>query len=248
VLRGSNFALRKNAARAHVRAVTGVLFGIGSVLTPYCLGAALGGVAAGRVPPGEYAGDPWTSWWNPTAVAAGLLSVAVGAYLAATYLVVEAQRRDRPELVGYFRRRALTSGLAGLVLGGVALVALYADHRPMFDRLLTRGSVPLLLGAAGLAAALLLAVRHRDRPGSGTRVAAALGVAGLVWGWGIAQYPYLLPFGLSITEGAGAAVNQRWVLAWAAVAVVAVGPALLLLYALEQRGVLGDEPAGEPQK
>lgn len=240
VLRGANFALRKDAARSRRRYLTGWLFGVGSVLTPYCLGAALGGVVAGRVPPGEFAGDPWSSWWNPTSVAVGLLAVAVGAYLAATYLIAEARRRRLPELARYFRHRALATGPVGLALGVAALVSLYVDQRAMFDRFAGRATPLLVLGVAALVLALLLAARAAHR---GMRVAAAAGVAALVWGWGAAQYPYLLPFGLTVAEGGGAAVTQRWVLFWAAVALVLVVPALVLLYVLDQRSDLGDDPA-----
>ena len=44
VLRAASFAMRKDAARAHARQVAGWLFGVGSVLTPFCLGATLGAV------------------------------------------------------------------------------------------------------------------------------------------------------------------------------------------------------------
>lgn len=239
VLRGANFALRKDAARAGGRHLAGWLFGVASVLTPFCLGATAGAVVAGRVPVGGTGGG-WTHWWHPTPVLVGLLAVAVGGYLSATYLIAEAERRGRPELAGYFRRRALIAGPVALGLGIAALVSLSASHREMFDRVVTRSTPLLLLGVLALAAALLLAARSARR---GARAAAALGVAGLVWSWGVAQFPYLLPFELTITAGAGAATTQRWVLAWAAVAAITVVPALLLLYALEQRGELA-EPAG----
>jgi cytochrome d ubiquinol oxidase subunit II len=243
VLRGANFALRKDAARAGGRYLTGALFGLASVLTPFCLGAAVGGVVRGRVPPVDLdsgaAGGALTSWWNPTSVAVGLLAVAAGAYLSATYLVAEAQRRGVPELRDYFRRRALVAGPVALALGVAALLILSADQRPMFDRFLSRGSPLLAIGVLALVVAFLLSARAVHR---GTRVAAALGVAALVWAWGVAQYPYLLPFELTIADAAGAAITQRWVLLWAAVAAVVVVPALALLYVLDQRGELAEDP------
>ena len=45
-----------------------------------------------------------------------------------------------------------------------------------------------------------MALRGRAR---GLRVVAALGVGALVWAWAVAQYPYLLPFRLTISQGAG---------------------------------------------
>ena len=74
VLRAASFAMRKDAARAGARHLTGWLFGIGSVLTPFCLGAALGGLLSGRVPEGNAAGNELTSWWNATSMAVGLLA------------------------------------------------------------------------------------------------------------------------------------------------------------------------------
>lgn len=242
VLRGANFVMRKDVARAGGRHLTGWLFGIGSVLTPYCLGAALGGVVAGRVPPGFLSGDPWSSWWNPTAASVGLLAVAVSAYLAATYLVAEARRRNLPELGGYFRRRALVAGPVAVGCGLLALVSLYADQREMFDRLVSRASPLLLVGVLALIISFLLALRSAHR---GMRVASAAGVAALVAGWGYAQFPYLLPFQLTISGSAGAAVTQRWVLLWTGIGLAVVLPALALLYVLDQRGELESSGAGE---
>jgi cytochrome d ubiquinol oxidase subunit II len=239
VLRGANFAMRKDAARAGGRHLTGWLFGIGALLTPFCLGAALGGIMSGRVPPGNAAGDVVTSWLNPTSVAVGLLAVALGAFLAAVYLIAEARRRGLPDLSHYFRVRALAAGLAGLALGVAAMVALRVDEREMFDRLVGRSTVLLVLGVLALAATFVLARRGVVR---GLRVVAALGVAALVWAWGVAQYPYLLPFTLTIADGAGAPVTQRWVLAWFVVAVLVAVPVLVLLLVLDQRGRLGEDP------
>jgi cytochrome d ubiquinol oxidase subunit II len=239
VLRGASFALRKDAARAGRRHLAGWLFGLGSLLTPYCLGAALGGVATARVPAGNAAGDQWTSWLNPTSIAAGLLAVAMGAFLSAVYLVVEARRQAVPALEPYFRTRAVAAGVAGLVVGGAALAALWFDERTMFDRVVGR-SLPLVaIGLIALAATFVLARRGRVR---GLRVLGALGVAALVWSWAVAQQPYLLPFSLTIADGAGADASLRWLLGWAVVALITVVPALALLYVLDQRGELGEDP------
>ncbi|MEV4411302.1 cytochrome d ubiquinol oxidase subunit II [Catellatospora sp. NPDC049609] len=248
VLRGANFALRKDAARAGRRHVAGMLFGLGAVLTPFCLGAALGGIIAGRVPPGNAAGNEVTSWWNPTSILVGLLAVAMGAFLAAVYLIAEAHRRGLPGLREYFRRRALWTGVLALLFGIGALVSLRGDSPQMFDRFVTRGGVLLAAGAVLLALTFMRAARGGVR---GLRLLAAGGVAALVWAWGVAQYPYLLPFGLTIADGAGAPITQKWMLAWFGVALVTLVPALILLYVLDQRGELGEDPltsleAGEP--
>jgi cytochrome bd ubiquinol oxidase subunit I len=41
------------------------LEGLSSILTPFALGTVVGGIASGRVPVGNAAGDPITSWLNP---------------------------------------------------------------------------------------------------------------------------------------------------------------------------------------
>lgn len=238
VLRGANFALRKDAARAGGRHVTAWLFGLGAILTPFFFGAALAGIVDGRVPP-DGSGDPVSSWWNGFSVAVGILVVAMGAFLSATYLVVEAARREVPEMRAYFRIRALVAGGAALLAGIAAAVELHIDELQMFQRFVHR-SIPLLvIGLLALAAAFVMALRGIAR---GLRIVAALGVAALVWAWGVAQYDYLLPFKLTIAQGAGASVTMHWLIGWAIVALVTVVPLLVLLYTLDQRDELSEDP------
>ena len=90
-----------------------------------------------------------------------------------------------------------------------------------------------------LAAVFLLAVRGRVR---GLRLVAGLGVAALVWAWAVAQYPYLLPFSLTIQDGAAPSVTLGWILAWFGVSLVLVVPALIMLFVLDQREDLGEDP------
>jgi cytochrome d ubiquinol oxidase subunit II len=238
VLRAASFAMRKDAARVGARHLTGWLFGIGSVLTPFCLGITLGAVMAGRVPLGNAAGNEWSSWLTATSIAIGLLAVATGAFLSAVYLVAEARRHEAPDLQNYFRVRAIGAGAAGLALGLATLGALWIDQPTMLDRLVGRSWWLLIVGALALAATLLLATRNVVR---GLRLVAAIGVAALVAAWGTAQYPYLLPFTLTISAGSGAPVTLRWILVCFVVALLVVGPALVLLYVLDQRGAVGED-------
>jgi cytochrome d ubiquinol oxidase subunit II len=144
-----------------------------------------------------------------------------------------------PDLQNYFRARAIAAGVAGLVLGAAALVALWFDQPTMFDRVAGRSWWLLLLGVLALAVTFVLAARGVVR---GLRLVAAIGVAALVAAWGVAQYPYLLPFSLTISAGSGAAVTLRWILVCFVVAVLFIGPALVLLYVLDQRGAVGEDP------
>jgi hypothetical protein len=107
VLRGSSFAFRKTVFRTRDRRNFGAAFALSSVLVPYCMGAVAGAIASGRVPAGGQAGDPWTSWVNPTSVLGGVLAVVVVAYLAAVYLVWDSRRLADRTMEEYFRRRAI---------------------------------------------------------------------------------------------------------------------------------------------
>ena len=56
IFRGTAFALRGQAATINEARVLGAVFALSSVLIPFFLGAAIGGVASGRVPVGNAAG------------------------------------------------------------------------------------------------------------------------------------------------------------------------------------------------
>jgi cytochrome d ubiquinol oxidase subunit II len=239
VLRAAGFAMSKDATRARMRHLAGRLFGIGSFLTPFCLGTAVGAVLTGRIPVGNAAGNEITSWLNPTSILAGLLTVAIGAYASAVYLLAEAHRHGIAGLYGYFRVRARVAGVTGLLLGIAVLVALSFDEQQMFDRVVQR-SWPLLLLSLGLLfGSFWLATGVRVWL---MRLVSAGGIAALVWAWAVAQYPYLLPFSLTIQAGAADAATTRWLLIWFVAALLLVVPALALLFWLDQQGELGEDP------
>jgi cytochrome d ubiquinol oxidase subunit II len=63
----------------------------------------------------------------------------------------------------------------------------------------------------------------------------------VIWGWGAAQYPYLLPESLKVEQGAAASQTLTVLLVIFGVAVVVVLPAIGLLYMLAQRSMLEEE-------
>jgi cytochrome bd ubiquinol oxidase subunit II len=243
VLRGASFAFRKASVRLGVKRAYGAAFALSSVLTPFFLGAALGGVASERVPPGNAAGDLVTSWANPASATVGALAVAVCAYLAAVYLIAEARRAGDPDLERYFRRRAVASGLAtgALALAGVLVLRDQAEY--VYDRLVHEALPLVILSAVCGVAVLALVAAGRPR---GTRVLAAAAVAAVIWGWAVAQWPYALPRTLTVSEAAGVATSLRWVVVVFGNALVLVVPLLVLLYVLDQRSRLEEEGEAGP--
>jgi cytochrome bd ubiquinol oxidase subunit II len=241
VLRGAGFAFQHTARRVGGRKVATLLFGLSSLLTPFFLGTVIGAVAAGKVPVGNAAGDPVTSWLNPLSLVIGALFVATSAYLAAVFLVSDARRAGAPDLERYFVTRALVAAVGAGVLAVAGIVVLHADARYVYDGL-TGDGLPLVILSGLCGAAVLVLVRrgaHR-----GPRVLAAAAVAAVVWGWGVAQHPYLLPQVLTIDDAAAPGPTLTGVLIVFGVAVVLVLPSLGLLFTLAQRSLIeeGERP------
>jgi len=238
VLRGAGFAFGKEVFRLSERRAFGATFACASVLVPYCLGAVVGAIASGRVRAVGAPGDAWSSWLNATSTLAGLLAVAVCAYLAAVYLAFDAHRLGQPDMVGYFRRRALVSGAVAGALSGAGIFVLAADAPDMFEALTTRALVLVIVSGATGVGALLLLLRQQN---FGARGLAMCAVATVIWGWGVAQWPWLLPGTLTVAEGAAPEGTLVAVLVVFALAAAIILPSLGFLYVLHQRSRLGTD-------
>jgi cytochrome d ubiquinol oxidase subunit II len=199
IARGALYALR-SATTTHSeqrRIDTG--FGISSAITPFALGAAVGGIASGRVPVGNAAGNLWTSWLNPTSALIGALAVTTGAYMAAVFLCGDARRVGYPRLETSYRTRALTMGVVAGALAIGGLIVIHSDAPRLYHGLVKGDGLPALIvsAVAGLGTIALVWVR-RFEP---ARYLAAIAVAAVVAGWGLAQKPEILP-GLTVRQAA----------------------------------------------
>lgn len=227
IARGSAFAFRKVSTELWQRRLFGAAFAFSSVVTPFFLGAIAGGIASGRVPPGIAAGDLITSWWNPTSLLTGALAVGITGYLAAVYLTRDAQRSGAHDLAEAFRRRALGAGVVVGALSVAGLVVLRADAPEIFSDLTTwpaAGLVALSI-ASGLASLALLWWRAYIT----VRLTASLAVVGLLWGWGLGQYPELLP-GATVQGAAATDAVLGATLIALAVGALLLAPSLWWLY------------------
>ena len=81
----------------------------------------------------------------------------------------------------------------------------------------------------------------------GVRALAVAAVVAVVWGWGVAQYPYLLPETLTIADGAAPSATLTSLLIVFGVAVVLVLPAIALLFTLAQRSLIEEGEGPQPQ-
>ncbi|MCL1593968.1 MAG: cytochrome d ubiquinol oxidase subunit II [Actinomycetia bacterium] len=236
VLRGSAFAFRKWAPTLGGRQALGAAFAGASVVTPFFLGTVAGGVASGRVPPGNAAGDAWTSWINPTSILGGVLAVVVCAYVAAVLVSRDADRSELGDLAEYFRVRALVAGMAAGVLALVGAFVIRSDAPTLYDGL-SRSYGLVIVAISGIAGvASLAAIYFRKRRMA--RVGAVAATVTILWGWAVGQYPWLLPEYLTIEQGAAAdVVLVALLVAFVAAAAIAV-PALIWLLTLTDRGTL----------
>jgi cytochrome d ubiquinol oxidase subunit II len=244
VLRGASFAFRKVVFTTRERRRFGALFAVSSLVVPYCMGAIAGAIASGRVPDGGVAGDPWDSWVNPTSILGGVLAVATVAFLAAVYLVFDADRIGQPELVEYFRRRAIGGAVVAGAVAFVGIFVLASDADYLFDGLTSRALPLVLLSAVcGLGTlGLLLRANHR-----GARLLAIGAVAAVIVAWGVAQWDYVLPETLTVDEAAAPSGTLGALLVACGFAVVLILPAFVLLYVLDQRGLLPGEGVEDEQ-
>jgi cytochrome d ubiquinol oxidase subunit II len=237
VLRGSGFAFRKLIEGLAARRAAGATFALSSVLTPFFMGTVAGAIAAGNVP-ASGDGNAFSSWLAPLPLLTGAMFVATGAYLSAVFLVGDARRAGEGDLERYFVGRALAAALLAGLAAAAGLVELHSEARYIFDRLTAQG-LPLLilsvLCGVGLLIALLRGARRLLRPLAGGAVIA------VIWGWGIAQFPYLLPTSLKIGEAAAPSSTLDVIFIVFGFAAVLVLPSLGFLYALSQRDLLEGE-------
>ena len=243
VVRGSGFAFRKIAQKAGRKRVLTAAFGISSVVTPFMLGAALGGIASGRVPPGNEQGSLWASWLNSTSIVVGIFGVLISAFIAATFLVADANRYYDDVMASYFRIRAFLIGLAAGVASFVGLFVL-RDDAPYIHHGLLHEGLPFVIASAVFGLATLGAL-WRQFGGTRVRLLAVATVVSVLLGWGVAQYPYILPTTLTIDQAAAPSSVLLWLIIAFIIGVVLVGPALLMLWLLDQRSRL-DEGAEGP--
>jgi cytochrome d ubiquinol oxidase subunit II len=229
ILRGAAFVFRAHGAeeagpqRAWARA-----FGSASIITPILLGMCLGAVSAGqiRVVNGQVQVDYLTAWLTPLSLACGALALVLFAYLAAVYLMLETDGDLRED----FRTRTLISGGVVVAIAVVLLPLLAVEAPRLAQGLLSLQALPVLVLGAGLALLSLWAVLTRRF--ALARFAAAGEVTMLLWGWALAQWPYIIYPDLTFQAAAAPDATLGFILATAPVGALLLVPSLLFLFAV----------------
>ncbi|HEY3069834.1 MAG TPA: cytochrome d ubiquinol oxidase subunit II [Gaiellaceae bacterium] len=243
ILRGATYALRAGTSAPGELRLIDTVFSLSSILTPFALGTAVGGIASRRVPVGNAAGDEFSSWLNPTSLLIGVLAVATAAYMAAIFLCGDAARLGERDLEAQFRKRALGAGvIAGAIaLAGVAV--LRSDAHPLYHRLVDgRGLAGLAVSIVAGLVTLALVWRRRYEP---ARYSAALAVAAIVAGWALAQAPVFLR-GLTIEQAAASHDTLVAIIVAVVAGAAILFPSLALLFSLVLRGTLDPAQTTSP--
>jgi cytochrome d ubiquinol oxidase subunit II len=230
VLRGSAFAFRSHgeAESAWQRSWTRV-FGVASLVTPFVLGAAAASIAGGRirVVDGDVRADLVGSWTGLLSLFAGLFAVAICAYLAATYLTVEAVQRDERELERDFRGRALVTGVVAGALAAIGLLLVRAEAPVLWEGMLDAGLAFAVVSALGGIVSLAAVWRRRYRI---ARAGAVVAVASVLFGWGVSQWPYLIVPDVTVADAAAPEATLRVVAIGFAIGGALLAPSLYLLF------------------
>jgi cytochrome d ubiquinol oxidase subunit II len=228
VLRGAAFTFRVyHAGSPGMQRAWGVAFSVSSVLAPVALGTIVGALASGRLRAGE-GGVPvegWLAWLAPFPLAIGAFAAALFAFVAASYLAVEADGPLRED----FRRRAIGAAIAVFLAAAVALALSRSEAPLVFEGLTRRGWSLPFHAATGVAAVVAFWALATGRV-TLARAAAAAQTALIVLGWGASQYPYLVAPDLTLASASAPARTQHLLLVALAAGFVVLFPCLYLLF------------------
>jgi cytochrome d ubiquinol oxidase subunit II len=234
VLRGSAFIFRSYGSRAvSAQRRWGMAFAIASAITPILLGMIVGAVssgavgeAAGRVGAASFAQVFLTPWTGAYAFSVGLFALSLFAYLAATYLALAAKNEALRE---DFRNRALGAAVVVFVFAALALIlARSAAPRVMHGVVTAPWSLTLHLCTAIAAIGAIVALWRRKY--GVARVAVVAQVSLILWGWAVAQFPFIIPPSLTIDAAAAPRVTLTLLLAGLAAGAAILIPSLRYLF------------------
>jgi cytochrome d ubiquinol oxidase subunit II len=227
-LRGSSYVFRAYfTGSVRTQLYWGNVFSISSSITPLFLGMVIGAISSDAVlvKHGISENGFLRTCFQPFPLIVGILSLSLFAYLSACYLIIET---DDAALQNDFRSRALFSGCVSLVAAFATYVVAGNAAQGIRDGLSRAPYVWLIevsAAIAALAAFQALWTRRYQR----ARIAAAAQVALIVFGWGVAQYPYLVRPELTIYNSAAPTNIVSDLLIAVAMGAVVLIPSLILL-------------------
>jgi cytochrome d ubiquinol oxidase subunit II len=217
----------------------GRLFAIASLITPLMLGMVVGGIYAGRAQADQ---GFLYGWLGLLPAAVGAFTLCLFAYIAATYLTIESAEQHNVQEA--FRTEALWSGAATMLTGGaVLLIGREADAAGHGRHVAIWG---LQLVTFGVAIAALWAIRARVFRAA--QVLVIFQAALIVAGWGLAQYPYLIPPDITIDLAAAPHTTLRALTLTLAGGAVVLFPSFYFLFYVFKGDILRPSKSASPPR
>lgn len=230
--RSVGFAFRAYAAGAvRQQALFGAIFAFASTSTPFFFGSCAGAIAGGLDvnQDGEFLGSHLTGWITPLSVFCSFYAVGLCSYISAIFMSCEAQHDQDQELTAVWRTRALIMGVILGIFSALGLVVL-SQYAPDLWLAFQSSALPLVVisSVTGFSSMVLI-WKSLFKFGA---AAAAVTVASVILGWGVAQYPLIVPPVITVHSAKGPdSVLWAMIIAIAAGAVVLV-PSLGWLFYL----------------
>ena len=229
VLRGSAFIFRSNdTTPGRAKWQSGNVFAVASLFTPILLGVVVGAISSGSVrSPSEHETLAYFfTWAAPFPFAVGLFALVLFALLAAVYLTLET---DDAALQDDFRRRAIGCEIAAAAAALAVFLVSQQDAPAIRERLAhSWWTWPLQLTTALAAVGTVASLWTRRFPLA--RFCAAAQVTLILWGWALAQYPYLVRPELTIHNSAAPQATMHALLWALAFGVVLLFPSYAYLF------------------
>jgi cytochrome d ubiquinol oxidase subunit II len=227
VLRGSAFVFQAySATNPGMQRTYARVFSVSSSFTPFFAGLIVGSLSDDHVSAAGATLDPRNfNWLTPFSITAGLLTLALYAFLAATYLTVEAESE---ELRLIFRSRAIAAGMATTVLA-IAVFFLASSYPHGFREGLLHNHLALGCEVGAAIAMLVGLVALSYKRYRLARIMVSAFACAIVVGWAAAQYPYLVRPDRTIFNSIGSENTAHDIVVASVVGAFVLFPSLALL-------------------
>jgi cytochrome d ubiquinol oxidase subunit II len=231
LFRGAAFALRQSyEGRPVTQARWETVFGLSSLLAPFCFGAGVGVWALGCLqftPEGLFVASSQTQAFPPLVLTGGVFASVLAAWLAAVFLFHESWRRKDKKQAGLWLKRALITGVCVNGLFILVLAEQMAAGSALWKQMLARSSFNMLWFMLFTSAAMFL---MRFKQAASAMLAAGAAVTVAVFGLGLGAYPFMVFGQITFTDMAAPPQTLHFMVKVIGAGLVFLVPCLVLLF------------------
>jgi cytochrome d ubiquinol oxidase subunit II len=233
VCRGAAFAFRAySVGEAELQQFWQAIFALGSTAAPFFFGACIGAVSSGDLgitSEGQFNGNYLTQWVCPLALFSAFFSVGICSYVSAFFLTREASIAGDAQMTALWRQRSMSTGIWVGMLAMVGLVLLRLESPHLTKGFSERAWFLIIISlASGIFSIWAMWKSHFFL----AVVGASTTIASVIVGWGVAQYPHLVPPNIDI-EAAKSPANVLWLMIYVTIAgAVLLLPSLIWLFVI----------------